>query len=796
MSTPPESNAKSTPGEKPAQTGRSEEGWSRPTLKGVTEEEWLRAIVDAADDAIISKDLSGTIMSWNPGAERLFGYKAGEIVGRSVTLLIPQDRLDEEPAIIERVRKGEHIEHYETSRQRKDGSLVEISLTISPIRNVEGEIVGAFKIAREISDRRALENATRKLAAIVDSSDDAIISKDLKGVIQSWNIGAERLFGYSASEMIGRSVTTLLPLGLRDEEPQILARIQKGERIDHYETVRRRKNGSLVNVSLTVSPIRDAVGQIIGASKIVRDVSDRRKGDEAARRLAAIVDSSDDAIISKNLDGVIQTWNDAAQRLFGYSRDEAVGRPVLMLIPEGRRDEEPAILARLRRGERIEHYETIRQRKDGSLVEVSLSVSPIRNEVGDITGASKIVRDISLQKQVQRELLMAHEKAIAANRAKDDFLAALSHELRTPLNPVLMIASEAAQNDGLPASVRADFESIRHNVELEARLIDDLLDLSRITNGKLQLRIGKHDLRAILRKAVATVQPDAEVKKQIIIANYSANPLAISGDPVRLQQVLWNVLKNAVKFTPEGGTVTLSTRINTVRGCAVVEIADTGRGILTQDLETIFDAFDRSAGSAKDAHRFGGLGLGLTISRKITELHHGSIRAMSDGPGTGSTFVVELPLARIEDEPFAHEARPASGSEASAKPVPEKMKILLVEDHDSSRVALSRLLSRRGYQVFAAANLADARAIAAKELLAFVISDIGLPDGDGAELIRELHEQHGLLSIALTGYGMENDILRCKEAGAVAHLIKPVSMVALEAALRTRELPPGAEPSS
>lgn len=760
------------------------------SLKGVAVDAWLAAIVDAADDGIISKDLEGKIISWNPGAERLFGYKADEVIGQPVTLLIPRDRIDEEAAIIDRIRKGERIDHYETIRRCKDGSLVDVSLTVSPVRNVDGDVVGASKIVRDITERRAVEHAMRKLAAIVDASDDAIISKDLNGIIQSWNTGAERLFGYTAEEVIGQPVTVLMPLGRVDEEHQILARIRNGECIDHYETVRRRKDGRLIDVSLTVSPIRDAAGQITGASKIVRDVGDRKKGDEAARHLAAIVESSNDAIISKSLAGIIQSWNGSAQRLFGYTADEAIGKPVLMLIPEGRFDEEAAILARLRRGERIEHYETIRQRKDGSLIEVSLTVSPIRTGDGNIIGASKIVRDISAQKRVLRELQESHEKVLAANRAKDDFLSALSHELRTPLNPVLLIASEAASDETLPASAREDFESIRKNVELEARLIDDLLDLSRLSNGKFPLKMGTHDLRRILQEAIATVLPELNAKQQTLIQDLGASSLAISGDPVRLQQVLWNVLKNAVKFTPDRGCITVLARINTVRACAAVEISDNGVGIPQGELERIFDAFAQSEGLSKNIHRFGGLGLGLTISRKITELHNGSIFACSDGQGKGATFVVELPLAQIEDgvKCFASESRAASEREAAKKPSPPRLKVLLVEDHDPSRTALSRLLSRRGYEVIGAANVADAREIAAKERFAFMISDLGLPDGNGAELIREFREKYRLPSIALTGYGMDDDISRCREAGAVAHLIKPVSIDALENALCSKEI--------
>jgi PAS domain S-box-containing protein len=780
----------------PSREGQSEKAMGsglsgdRPLLPGVGDDAWLAAVVNAADDAIISKDLSGTIISWNPGAERLFGYKAEEVIGSKVSRLIPRDRVDEEPAILDRISKGQRIDHYETFRQRKNGSLVEVSLTISPVRATDGKIVGASKIAREITDRRALEYAMRQLASIVDSADDAIISQNPEGIIQSWNPAAERLFGYTPFEAIGRSVTMLIPLRQLEEEPGILARLHNGERIEHYETVRRRKDGKLIDVSLTVSPLRDAVGQVMGASTIVRDISDRKRGGEAVRYLAAIVESSNDAIISKNLDGVIQSWNGAAERLFGYSAKEAIGRSVLMLIPEGRRDEEPAILARLRRGERIEHYETIRCRKEGTLVEVSLTVSPIRDGRGEIIGASKIVRDISMQKQAQRELNEAHAKAVAANRAKDDFLAALSHELRTPLNPVLLIASEAAANQSLPGPVRADFEAIRTNVELEARLIDDLLDLSKIVNGKLQLKVGTHDLRDILRQAAETVRPDVEAKQQILVVSPGTTPLAVSGDSVRLQQVIWNVLKNAVKFTPVKGRITLSTRINTLRSCAVIEIADTGVGIAADELDKIFDAFAQAKETSNDVHRFGGLGLGLTISRMITELHRGTIHAESKGPGTGSTFVVELPLARMEDgiQRSGSEARAADGRGPAKKSSLSKRRVLLIEDHAPSRQALSRLLTRRGYDIVGAGTMEEARIIAERERLAFAISDIGLPDGDGVELIREYKTKYGLSSIALTGYGMEDDILRCKEAGAIAHLTKPVSSAALDQALASKEL--------
>jgi two-component system CheB/CheR fusion protein len=741
---------------------------------------WLAALLDSAEDAIFTQDLDDRILSWNHGAQRLFGYTAAEAVSQPVALIVPPDRLYEQPALLQRIRQGDLVEQYETVRRRKDGSLVEVSLTASPVRDHDGRIIGATKIVHEITEKRRAEEKNRQFAAIVESSDDAIFSNNLQGAILSWNLGAERLFGYTAAEVIGRPTTMLIPLGRHDEEAQILPRIRRGERVEHFETVRRRKDGSLIDVSLTVSPLQNASGHVIGASKIARDIGDRKRGDESARRLAAIVECSDDAIISKNLDGIIQSWNRAAERLFGYTAAEAVGQSVLLLIPEGRHDEEPAILERLRRGERIDHYETVRRRKDGALLDISLSVSPIVDGGGRVVGASKIARDITAQKRVQRELREAHERALAANRAKDNFLATLSHELRTPLNPVLLLASEAAQNASLPASVRADFEAIRKGVELEARLIDDLLDVARITKGKLVLNTADHDLHAILRDAITTVRPDLEAKQQTLACDLAASSLIVRGDATRLQQVLWNVLKNAVKFTPEHGCISVGTRINHARHCAVVEISDTGIGLAREDLERIFDAFNQVAQPQPAGHRFGGLGLGLTISRLLTELHRGTIRAQSEGRGRGATFVLELPLAPGNPPPPAAADKPATVSAAAA---PEPKRILLIEDHEASRTALAHLLRRRKFEVVPAGSAAEARTMAGARPFDLAVVDIGLPDADGVTLIEELVRSRHMKAIALTGFGMEEDIKRSQAAGALAHLTKPISIQALDKAL-------------
>src|SRR6478736_1985251 len=252
----------------------------------------LAAIVTSADDAILSKTLNGVITSWNPGAERMFGYSAEEMIGQLVLRLIPPERQTEEDEILARLRAGERIEHYETVRQRKDGTLIDVSLTISPMRDQSGDIIGASKIIRDITDRKRIDHVSAHLAAIVISADDAILSKTLNGVITSWNPGAERMFGYSAEEMIGQPILRLIPPERQTEEDEILARLRAGERIEHYETVRRKKDGTLIDVSLTISPMRDQSGDIIGASKIIRDITDRKRIDHVSGHLAAIVTSA------------------------------------------------------------------------------------------------------------------------------------------------------------------------------------------------------------------------------------------------------------------------------------------------------------------------------------------------------------------------------------------------------------------------------------------------------------------------------------------------------------------------
>ncbi len=405
---------------------------------------------------------------------------------------------------------------------------------------------------------------------------------------------------------------------------------------------------------------------------------------------------------------------------------------------------------------------------------------------GTVVGFVGVVTDITQRRQIEQMMARARDDALAASRAKDDFLAALSHELRTPLNPVLLISSEAAADASLPAQAREDFETIRRHVELEARLIDDLLDLTAIARGKLSLDRRLLDLHAVLRDAIATVSPEIEGKHIRLVLSIGTSQPRVQADAVRLLQVFWNVLKNAVKFTPIGGRITVETSSND--GRVIVKITDTGIGLTAVELGRIFDAFSQGDHAGDEGHRFGGLGLGLAISRMVAELHGGSIRAESEGRGHGATFTIELPLSDHGGEApaaldGAHSLAIQPPPRRTAPLTEGQRSILLVEDHAATRFALERLLTRRNYRVHMAGSVAEARAIADGFPVDLLISDVGLPDGNGYELMEDIGARYQMRGIALTGYGMEQDLERSRQAGFSAHLTKPIRAQELDAAL-------------
>ncbi len=592
---------------------------------------WLAAIVESSDDAIVSKDLNGIVTSWNPAAERIFGYSAREMIGASILSIIPEELKGEERHILSKVRSGERIDRYRTVRRRKDGTRIEISVIVSPVRDATGHIVGASKIARDVTGRDDSERASGLLAAIVESSDDAIVSKDLGGTITSWNRTAERLYGFGAAEMIGRPMLRIIPPELHSEEGLILSKVRAGERLEHFETVRMRKDGSRVEVSLTVSPVRDGAGRIIGVSNVSRDLTAQRRAERAEATLAAIVRSSDDAIISKSLDGIVTSWNPAAERLYGYRVDEIVGRSILRIIPEDLRSEEDFILGKIRAGERLEHFPTVRVRKDGTRVPVSITVSPLRDALGRLIGASKIARDESARVEDQRR--------------KDEFLAILAHELRNPMAAIRNALTLLGQA-GLDAPGRARAQAIAgRQLQHMGRLLDDLLDVSRLATGRVELRCCDVELGRLVEEALEATRALFEARGQRLDVERAPEPIALHADAARITQAVVNLLTNASKYTDAGGRIAL--RVAREGAEAVVRVSDDGIGFSAAMKDRLFQLFSQEESAL--TRSAGGLGIGLALVREFIQRHGGSVQAESPGRGLGSTFTIRLPVAAQGD---------------------------------------------------------------------------------------------------------------------------------------------------
>jgi PAS domain S-box-containing protein len=619
------------------------------------------------------------------------------------------------------------------------------------------------------------------LAALVSSSDDAIISKDLGGIVRIWNPSAERIFGYSAEEIVGKPMTLLFPPDRLDEESNILQRIQQGERVDHFQTVRLRKDGTPIAVSVTLSPIRDADGNIVGASNVARDLSHSA---ELEGRFKAIITSSDDAIVSKDLNGIVQSWNAAAERIFGYTASEMIGHSITKLFPPDRLDEEPKILEQLRRGQRVDHFETVRRRKDGQLLDVSVTISPIKDPTGRVIGVSKVARDITALKRAEREreqLLererAARQEAERVSRLKDEFLATLSHELRTPLNAILgwtsLLRSRGSDHSD---DLEQGLEIIERNARAQSQLIEELLDMSRIINGKMRLDVQPIDLQALVADAVESVRPAADARGVRLIKVLDPRGGPITGDPARLQQVLWNLLTNAVKFTPRNGKVQVYLR--RVNSHVDITITDTGQGIAPEFVPHLFTRFSQADTSM--ARRHGGLGLGLALVKSLVELHGGTVKASSPGVGQGATFVVSLPLTVVHAEAADSQLTPAPSAMADHE-LPDLcgFHVLVVDDEADARFLIQRVLEKCHATVTLAADVRQALNGVREHRPDMIVTDIGMPDEDGYDLLaqlRQLPDAEGgdIPAVALTAFARSEDRRRALMAGFQMHLSKPV----------------------
>jgi PAS domain S-box-containing protein len=614
---------------------------------------------------------------------------------------------------------------------------------------------------------------TRWFSTALKSIGDAVIATDGAGRILFLNPVAESLTGWTSDEATGRPLTEVFRIvnertrrPVEDPVERVLATRQVVGLANH--TLLSSREGAEVPIDDSAAPIYDGQANVTGVILIFRDITERRRAELVNERLAAIVESSDDIIVSKTLDGVITGWNRGAERILGYSADEVIGKHVSILMPTELVEDMPKILNRVRKGERVDHYHTKRRRKDGTILDVSLTVSPIRDADGVIVGASKIGRDITREKLVEAERR-------EAERRKDEFLAMLAHELRNPLASI----SNAAQLLG-SLETEDDLEwakdVVQRQVKHLARLIDDLLDVSRITRGTIALQTESVALSPIVGGAIESVRPLVEERKHELNVSLAPGPLRLEADPLRIEQILVNLLGNAAKYTDAGGRIWLSAAQDGNE--IVVKVRDSGIGMTLELLGRAFDLFvqgDRSA-----ARTEGGLGIGLTLVQKLAELHGGGVSATSDGPGKGCEFTVRLPAAA---ESAAASTRPRVTLPRVARGA---SRVLVVDDMKDTARAMAKVLRLLGHDVQVAHDGPSAIEAARAQRPEVVMLDIGLPGMDGYEVARRLRQEDcckDAAIIAVSGYGQDEDRRRSKKAGFDHHLVKPIDQFTLASLL-------------
>ncbi len=616
---------------------------------------------------------------------------------------------------------------------------------------------------------RATEAEVRRqaaqLATFIDTAAIAMHRVGPDGTILWANDAELRTLGYTREEYVGHRIGEFH--ADQDVLADILTRLHAGEKLREYPAQMRCKDGSLKSVLIDSSVFRDE-GRFVHTQCFTRDVTERNRAEQTRALLAAIVETSNDAVVSKLLDGTITSWNAGAERIFGYGPSEAIGQPIDLIIPRDRLGEEREILQRLGRGERIEHFETVRRAKDGRLLDLSLTISPVKDSTGRIVGASKIARDISDRKRADAE----REES---NRRKDEFIAILAHELRSPLAPVRNAARYLKLNAPADPDVRRPVEMIERQVAQMARLIDDLLDASRISRGVLELRRERVACSEIVDAAVDACRDEIQAKGHRLSVHLPAAPVELEADRERLVQVLCNLIGNAAKYTPSGGAIDL--RVTVAGDALVISVIDDGIGIPAGKLAEIFDLFARVDNSLE---RQGGLGIGLTLARQLVELHGGTIEARSRGLGQGSEFILTLPVVA----PDATEAATAPEPGPTCAP----LRIVVADDNEDAVESLVLLLKIAGHEVHGVHD--GQAAIDALEKLRphVALVDIGMPGANGYEVARHVRGQawgKQVYLVALTGWGQQTDKLRAQEAGFDTHLVKPVPPETLDRLLAT-----------
>ena len=751
----------------------------------VAAEESLRLMIESIKDfAVFTIDPDGRVVTWNSGAERLFGYSEAEILSQHIAVLFPpEDRAANVPEheIAAAAATGRATD--ERWHIRKDGGRFFASGVLTPIFDEENRLRGFAKIARDITQRKQAEEALReaavRLKAIVDSAVDGIITIDEAGTVESMNLAAERIFGFARDEVVGSNITMLMPEPFLSEHGGYLAAyLTTGEKRiigSGREVVGLRKNGSTFPMDLAVSETRLGARRIF--TGIVRDITEYKTALAERSRLVAEL-GAERALLNSLLDKApvglgffdpelhFLRINPALAEMSGLTTGDHLGKTLGEALPVLASGFSEALQDVLSSGRSIINREITFEAAAASGAERCwlCSFYPVKTPDGTILGVGSVVADIDDRKRMEKTLRDADQR-------KDHFLAMLAHELRNPLAPisnaVQLMRLQGASGPNLAWSIDVIGEQIKHMT----RIVDDLLDVSRITRGTVVLQKEPIALNRVVELAVQAIQPLLDDYKHDLHVSLPQHPVMLEVDPARFAQVLSNLLNNAAKYTPEGGRIALTAAV--AGSSVLIKVIDNGTGVAPELLPKLFDLFVQADQTLSRSR--GGLGIGLTVVRSLIEMHDGGVSVRSDGPGKGSEFTIRIPV--LKSSPAVPvEAKPDGPEQAVEIP---RRRILVVDDNLTNATSLERLLVALGQEVHTAHDGQQALEMVRSLGPDIVLLDIGLPVMDGyevARLCRESPELRRITLVAMTGYGKEEDRRRSQAAGFNAHLVKPVNL--------------------
>jgi PAS domain S-box-containing protein len=747
----------------------------------------LGSIVESSEDAIISKSLDGIIQTWNAAAERLFGHPAERAVGHHISLVIPPERLGEEDQIIASLKAGQRIEHFETERLRNDGRRLLVSLTISPIKDDEGRVIGASKIVRDVTRQRQAEQRERQLlgdAAAANAKFHAFFDQgalfaaitDVHGTVLETNRFSCEDCGYTREQIVGtpfwQGPWWAFSPPLSQQVAAAAAQAATGQ-VVRAEIAYRLADGSERIADFTIQPISDDTGRVLFLAPTGIDITDRKRAEADREKFVTLIENSTDFIGISDLDGIPLFVNRAGLEMVGLDDiEQARQTPVAsFFFPEDQSrvvDEFFPLVSRQGHGEieiRFRHFKT------GEARWMAYKVLTLPDAGGRTIAYATVSQDVTERRQMEDNLRRLARDLSEADRRKNEFLAMLAHELRNPLAPISN-AARALRMDSGDAALQSASEMLERQVGQMARLVDDLLDMSRITRGRIELRKERVELAPIVHQAVETVRAQYRSMNRDLTVTLPPQPLQLDADPARLAQVIGNLLNNACKFTDPGGKVSL--HVEEEDRLAIIHVRDNGIGIAAENLPRLFEMFTQVDSSLERSRD--GLGIGLTLVKTLVEMHGGDVAVRSEGLGRGSEFTVRLPLATVPSV-----AAPASIAGKTGPIIPRR--ILIVDDSEDGAGSLAMLLELAGHQTHQAHDGVSALEAAGRIRPDVVLLDIGLPRMSGYEVCRRIRKEpwgQDVVLVALTGWGQEEDRQQSRDAGFDAHMVKPVDHDALE----------------